>query len=318
MLTGVVKVVDVRELLGVKAPRKSSHRVVRRVSAATLGALVATTTLLIGTMSSATADAAQVSPDPGVSALSPRSIPLVGDCTYTSSWGPFVTDGGLVDCAEDHTGVTVYVGRWASHVSPARADAMPYAKRDRVVDQLRWEINACDEARTDYLGLQLTPTTYRESQFYVHITGPNPQQWEAGERWLRCDIVAFKHPRSWEETANSWLNLPTRLQLLPSPKALRGFLARPDLGSFTNCQAQRDGSGWYEMFACNKGIEIVASVDLPRDFPSIDATRKHVEKQCVSVVKRITGRTVERGDVVALSSGCASVASAWVCGLRRR
>lgn len=254
---------------------------------------------------------------PSLDAPVPRSLPAVGDCTNSTSWGPFVMKGGTVPCTEQHTGQTIFVGDWTSGVSPAKADSVSESRRGRVVEQLRWQIDQCDEARSEYLGIQIAPSIYRESQFYVYITGPNPQQWEAGERWLRCDIVAFKHPSDWAETANSWLSLPTRLQFLPPPAALKGILGRPDLGTFTNCQAQREGSGWYEMFSCKKGIEIVASVGLTRDFSSTDAARKHVQGQCVSVVKRITGKTVEKGDIVALSSGCAAVATSWVCGLRR-
>ena len=291
--------------------------VTTRLGAVLLSASTAFATALVAFAAPATAS---LEPDDGTHSLDarvPRSLPAVGDCTNSASWGPFVMKGGTVPCSEKHTGQTIFVGEWTSRVSPAEADRMSESRRDRVVDQLLWQLHQCDEAQVEYVGVQIAPSIYRASQFYVAVTGPNPQQWEAGERWLRCDIVAFKHPSAREETANSWLNLPTRLQPLPSPADLKGFLARPDLGTFRNCQAQRDGTGWYEMFSCKKGIEIVAAVELTKDFASTDAARKHVQGQCVSVVKRITGKTVDKGDIVALSSGCATVATAWVCGLSR-
>ena len=289
----------------------------RRMAGVLLSAVAVLGAALVGAMTPANADLARHSDVASVAALTPRATPMVGDCTNSPTWGPFVMDGGPVDCSEPHTGQTIFVGRWTSKVSPAKADAMSESRRDRVVDDLRWQINECGAARWDLLGIEISPAIYRESQFYVYITGPNPQQWESGERWLRCDLVAFKHPTTWEETANSWFNLPTRLQTLPPPSQIEGFLSRPDLGTFTNCQAQREGSGWYEMFTCRKGIEVVASLDLGRDFSSTDAARKYVQKRCVSVVNKITGETVKKGDIIALSSGCAAVASSWVCGLKR-
>lgn len=288
-----------------------------RLGAVLLSASTAVATALVASAGPATASLEPHNVAHALDARVPTAPPEVGDCTNSRTWSSFVLREAPVPCTESHTGQTIFVGEWTSRVSPTKADGMSDSRRYGVVEQLRWQIDQCDLRFWEYLGTQITPSVYRASQFYIALTGPNPQQWEAGERWLRCDIVAFKHPNSWEETANSWLNLPTRLQPLPSPEVLQGFLSRPDLGTFRNCQAQRDGSGWYEMFSCKKGIEIVASVGLEKDFPSTDAARKHIQGKCVSVVKRITGKTVDKGDIVALSSGCATVATSWVCGLRR-
>ena len=244
--------------------------------------------------------------------------PVVGECTQSSSWGPFVLDGGPVDCAEPHTGQTVFVGRWTSKVSPAEADRMTDRRRYAVVEELRWQIDLCDERAWDLLGAEVEPGLHRVSQFYIALNGPSPSQWAAGQRWLRCDVVAFKAPTAWSQTANSWLGLPTGLQSLPSPSNLEGILARPDLGRFRHCEARRDGDGWYEMFTCKKGVEIFGAVELKPRLESIEAKKKFVSKKCAAAMTRMTGERVDPSDILPLSSGCPTVASSWVCGRPRR
>lgn len=289
----------------------------RRAGTFALVVVMSTSIVFPATVAAAKGDGPSQSRDATVAQPTLGRGPQVGECTKTSAWGPFVLDGGVVDCSDPHTGQTVYVGKWTSRTSPAETDTFSFRKRDKVVDQLMPEIDRCDAARHDFLGAWRSPSVFRISKFYVHVSGPNQKEWAAGERWLRCDVVAFEAPRSWSQTANNWLQLPTKLQFLPAPSQLRAYLSKPDLRRFTGCMAPRNGVGPYDLFSCRDGIETVAGIDLPKTFSSTDKARAYVEKRCVGVVKDLTGKTVARSGIRALSVGCAASATSWVCGIRR-
>lgn len=100
-----------------------------------------------------------------------------------------VNDAPLVDCGDEHTSYTYYVGELSA------------ADNDTLVDEgvaqcLPAFRQALDWSARDYGGSLATYVFFR----------PGDQAWESGERWLRCDLVAA--------SANALLPLPADVERL--------------------------------------------------------------------------------------------------------
>lgn len=149
----------------------------------------------------------------------PTAPPTVGECTNDPTGDNAVLNGTVVDCAGPHTGQTIYIGTWTSDVSPAVADtyAPDSPERQAVYADLGAQYDACLTAFVE-LVQDARRTYYIPSVLDRSATGPNADQWAAGERWFRCDIVASAAPRH---------GAADQLLPLPAPAQLVGAMRKP-------------------------------------------------------------------------------------------
>ena len=150
---------------------------------------------------------------------SPTAPPTVGECTNDPTADTMVLNGSVVDCAQAHTGVTIYIGTWTSDISPATADTygQDSPELQKVFDDLGPQYDACLQAFID-LVQDDRRTYYIPSVLNRSASGPNADQWAAGERWLRCDLVASSAPRHGADS---------QLMPLPAPEQLVGAMRKP-------------------------------------------------------------------------------------------
>ncbi len=132
------------------------------------------TGLSIAATAAAVAVASLVAPAPA------SADPLVGACySYKSAVLKDVsTSARAVDCSADHTAETYYVGSLPGTFGlPSKASQAKIlsAGRPCTVD-----------AMNAYLGDQ---DRRLPSRFQTAVLFPTDDQWKAGERWVRCDVV---------------------------------------------------------------------------------------------------------------------------------
>lgn len=149
----------------------------------------------------------------------PTAPPTVGECTNDPTGETSILNGTVVDCNGPHTGETIYIGTWTSDVSPETADTYPQEspERQKVYTDLSAQYDACLTAFIDIVQ-DARRTYYIPSVFDRSATGPNADQWAAGERWFRCDLVASAAPGRGQ---------PEQLLTLPAPAQLQGVMRRP-------------------------------------------------------------------------------------------
>ena len=107
------------------------------------------------------------------------ATPAVGQCfTYSKSDAAKAMSPDAVDCATSHTAETYLVGTAKGGFKlPSKAKPA----------QLLAEAGPCTDKKLNaYLGLS---QRVLPSRFQSVVILPSDQQWQAGERWMRCDVV---------------------------------------------------------------------------------------------------------------------------------
>lgn len=117
---------------------------------------------------------------PIASASSPQAPAAQDACySYQASANPSqVANAGPVPCETAHTAQTFFVGTLPDNFGlPTKANAKA---------RLRATRSCTTKSMNSYLGLSNTEIP---SRFQVVTVFPTPAQWNAGERWVRCDVV---------------------------------------------------------------------------------------------------------------------------------
>lgn len=124
--------------------------------------------------------------------VDPAAAPEEGQCReMADESAAAVSDASpLVDCTEEHTATTYYVGA--------------YAGEEPVTDEAAY---GCREQLPDALGLSAEEAALTAYQ-YVFFQ-PTDEQWDDGDRWFRCDIVL--------PAVEALQPLPTDEELVPDP-----------------------------------------------------------------------------------------------------
>lgn len=144
--------------------------------------------------------------------------PVVGDCwnatfdgaASTSTW----VNGDPVSCSKKHQTYTFGMSKIAG-ISGEWGDAKTGEMRDDVTSAAS---TACSAAQARFLpGLRTT-----ESRFLFAYYVPSKAAWQAGARWVRCDLSVVNIGSSFIEPTLS--ELPTHISDL-----LSSFAAHPDL-----------------------------------------------------------------------------------------
>ncbi len=252
----------------------------------------------------------------GSAQAEPEQAPQVGDCTTGSTIDSWTLVGGTVDCGESHTGQTVYVGKWTATVSPTAANKLTGEQETKVAKALSKQFAACDEAAESYLGSR-KGSAVRASLFTTNGTGPDADQWAAGERWFRCDIVAV-------EARTSWKADPTRLLTIPSPGDLRGYLSTPDFDfEYQLCIAENPKTSTYFPFKCGSRQAVgfgVAWATPEGKYPgSTDEAFTQMRKQCLATMRKMSVNVATDRAWILNFSGELTKSnyskSTWLCGV---
>jgi hypothetical protein len=115
-----------------------------------------------------------------VGATPASAAPLVGDCyAYKAAVLKEVSSTApAVDCNAEHTAETFYVGTLpGTFGSPSEASQAKLLSAGRPCTVA---------AMNSYLGV---PDRQLPSRFQPVVLFPTDEQWAAGERWVRCDVV---------------------------------------------------------------------------------------------------------------------------------
>jgi hypothetical protein len=119
---------------------------------------------------------------PAVLAVAPAAqaaAPEPGTCWgYNVKQAEQRSSGGAVDCATNHSAETFYVGDLRGNfANPAKASPREIGRE--------FARNCTMERMNTYLGVsQGLPLRTRIFMFL-----PSAEQWQAGERWVRCDVA---------------------------------------------------------------------------------------------------------------------------------
>jgi len=155
----------------------------------------------------------------GLPAALASAPPDVGACyDYSASQGVRGASTPPVNCAENHRAETFFVGSVSGRFpGPNQA-----TRRDRGREIAR---NCTDSRLQNYLGLTSNfPTRFR---IFAHF--PNQQQWNAGQRWVRCDLGLRSglELEKWRGSAPALVASTPRAQFNYCTPSV-GFLSWPD------------------------------------------------------------------------------------------
>lgn len=243
--------------------------------------------------------AALLVPVPAAAVEPGAYTPVIGECTNAEFLDGWVLESGPVDCAESHTGQTVYVGTWRSPVSPTEANDLDDKGREQLERQLKPEIQKCDDAFGKYLGMGQFGKVLKATVFDMKETGPNAEQWARGERWFRCDIVAWKPPVNFNGASGE-------LQELPPPDELSSVLQELPVfwGPFTYCVKARPKTTRYAWMSCerpetHRGVAWAwPTGKYPGD---LAGAFEQMDRQCAGVVSRLMKLNLSVADVWTLN-----------------
>lgn len=245
----------------------------------------------------------------------PGAAPQVGDCTNSPTIDSWTLVGDTVDCYDIYTGYTVYVGTWTSATSPSAANELTDKQEAKVLKELSGQFAACSKAAEAYLGSR-KGSAVRASLFVTNGTGPDAEQWAAGERWFRCEIVASQARDSWDREGDKLLPIPT-------PDELRGYLSTPDFDSmYEFCIAENPKTKTYFHFKCGTPKIVgygVAWMTPEGKYPgSTDAAFAKMRKQCLTTMRKMSVNWATNSVWVLNFSGKLSkgnyAKSLWLCG----
>lgn len=141
---------------------------------------------------------ALVAPVTFVPPATAAQAPSIGECRELSRPEVEARDSTVaaVDCTRRHSAETFFVG-----TAPA---SLPVPATATVRQLMDAQEQACTAERRDaYLGLQAD----FPNRFTVRAFFPTQAQWDAGERWVRCDLLireALGYGR-WTGTAPAWV-----------------------------------------------------------------------------------------------------------------
>lgn len=171
--------------------------------------------------------------------------PQVGDCWGETDYGVVVDwawwkGAGPVDCAGEHTSVTIAVGELPADFVYEPVDGT-IALSD---EQMTVVARTCEPP--EWAGLGLEDGSRVKAFWYL----PSPRAWADGERWVRCDVAvaAFGplHPMTPEplpadlEVVRAGIGEEYRLCLdTPHPESIYGPWYDPEGASAASCSEGR-------------------------------------------------------------------------------
>jgi hypothetical protein len=264
------------------------RRVLRTALAASASAVLLLTAACTGDSdpegeASATGDRADASdpddpddPDSG-GAEGEDGGPRAGDCHLLgvrAATSP-TAGGEPVDCAEEHTALTIHVGSLATLIGDTAysVDSPPVQEElaERCPRQLARFVGGNEEDR-------------RLSRIQAVWFSPTLEDYEAGADWFRCDLVAFGNG--------------DRLMRLPDDVRLRGVLDRPaGQRVFGLCGTARPGADDFRRVNCGRSHSWVAisTIDLDggRQYPGQDEVREAGEDECADQARDRAGDDAE-------------------------
>ena len=145
----------------------------RRLGGGAIGALVAMLLAGCGLTAGHAATPTSAPPPspfvPAAGACHPTVEPIVRRSTYAP-----------VDCARSHRAETAYVGTFTG--PDADRSTPPPSDSDATKNAFR----GCDPEATKYLGAD-----WRSGLLTIQIVVPGADDWSAGSRWYRCDLVTW-------------------------------------------------------------------------------------------------------------------------------
>ena len=201
------------------------------------------------------------------------AAPRTGACyrlSFADATGP-TNRKTAVPCSEDHTAVTIYVGKLDLVVGGHAVGV----DSDRAQKQVA---STCTSKLPAYLG---GSTEERQlSRFQVIWFGPTLRQSDAGADWFRCDLVA--------------VGTGEQLMRLPHRDALRHVLDRPRaLATYGLCGTAQPGSTGFDRVPCGAKHSWVAVSTIPLSggsrYPGVPAVRKAGDQTCADAVRRRNG-----------------------------
>lgn len=157
-------------------------------------------------------EAASASPSERTASPSPSDLVAtrVGECFAYTTVEHYVlaSDEPYVSCLGPHTAQTVYVGALTNNDVMSFADAQSLltaingpggvgslpddvqARYGTFVAAILSTSTQCKAVIDEATGTVLDDGTRQASRFLADLTGPTPEQWAAGDRWIRCNVVA--------------------------------------------------------------------------------------------------------------------------------
>lgn len=198
------------------------------------------------------------------SRATPPPPPRAGACyrlTYTAATRT-ASDARPVACRQEHSAVTMFVGRLANvsdgHLLAVDSEQVAQRLSARCPKQLERFLGGDREAR-------------RLSRFTAVWFTPTLEQAQQGADWFRCDLVA----------------LAGRDRLLPLPREAKGALDRDGtLDRYGTCGTAAPGSAKFVRVACARphAWRAVSTIDLPEGarYLAKDATES-ADGQCRDV-----------------------------------
>jgi hypothetical protein len=184
------------------------------------------------------------------------------------------TDAEPVDCRQQHTARTAFVG---TVTRLAGADATP--DDPAVAQQLS---DDCRQRGLAFLGGD--PVTQNLSRFVTVGFVPPAADIDAGADWYRCDVVAFGSGE--------------KLLPLPFDRRLAGILDQDDaLDTFGTCGTAAPGAGDFERVACSlphtwRALTTIRIADSDR-YPGAAEARQSGDEECADYVEEQAGFTTE-------------------------
>lgn len=245
----------------------------------------------------------------------PGVAPQVGDCTNSPTIDSWTLVGSTVDCYDTYTGYTVYVGTWTSATSPSAANDLTDKQEAKVQKELSRQFAACGKAAEAYLGSR-KGSAVRASLFVTNGTGPDAEQWAAGERWFRCEIVAEQARDSWDKDSDTLIPIP-------APDELKGYLSAPYFdATYDYCIAENPKTKTYFQFKCGTPKVVgygVAWMTPEGKYPgNTEAAFAKMRKQCLATMRKMSVNWATNRVWVLNYSGKLSTAnfakSRWLCG----
>lgn len=164
------------------------------------------------------------------------TTPQVGDCYDYSNQeaSQRITTAPKVDCATKHRGETFFVGTVGANFPPPRRVKPKAATREA----LR---NCTSERMNAYLGL----TNDFPTRFTITAHFPSQAEWDAGARWVRCDLTLRKGTgtETWAGTAPALIaGTPRDVFNFCAPGV--GYLNWPDPRRKNAQQCTKPGKQW--------------------------------------------------------------------------
>ena len=206
--------------------------------------------------------------------------PRVGDCwrvTYDDAQKSEDWEGtGAVPCTETHETYTFAVGKLTQKFTGSWLNAKGDPRTD--VDNAAFEVCRAEQART------LPQLTAKEALLYPTYYIPSVSRWNAGARWVRCDLTEIRVgssiaspglarlPTKFADLESTLGSNPKKFALCEDDPANNG----PD-GDQTTYASCTGPSDWTLLFTKNVPGAIGSA------FPGTPTLKALGDKECVSI-----------------------------------